>query len=533
MHKRKADSSDQSQLKNPKPTKMSKKKRGSSSKKKLPKNLDHQTWKEVQSAIKKLQRFLKSEASLEPYLSPHWRTTFRKKHAKITYDPHTKRTLNLNREDSPTQKDYKDKEKIIDFLVKNHDEKSVIGKKKKKKKIKAAKEISIKMMEEHELAQKGPHEEDWLLCVADMNLFPSKFAHVDHFEAKSTFINSTVDPILKLMNENKKIAKFFMKDTEFEGLFIKAQYEDSDNGDSDSKPKYYGTKLLYELVFNNNENLWLLCAACNTSKSDINIIQWFKGLTQFGSRFLKHLENQGIVELSSNKILNRKEMVQEAYQWINDQFGKYIHLKQEMLQSVIKPIEEKTDQLIEEKQKILARKQSDEEESDEEEEENKKILPLQATIQSMAGATEALNRVNQNLKKHEFEDDQAKEDFIAKIRESSKKSLTHHSKEFIETEQEHKEYIQLKKTYKEKSKIPFKNRLEEIKKEKGKDKKPNKKSVFALESQLNLISKVFGKECTGILKKAPEESVKQLILNLPKLLDESITKYNTSNILST
>ena len=60
-----------------------------------------------------------------------------------------------------------------------------------------------------------------------MNLFPSKFAHVDHFEAKSTFINSTVDPILKLMNENKKIAKFFMEDTEFEGLFIEAQYEDS------------------------------------------------------------------------------------------------------------------------------------------------------------------------------------------------------------------------------------------------------------------------------------------------------------------
>ena len=123
------------------------KKGGSSSKKKLPKKLDHHTWKEIQSAIKKLQRFLKSEASLEPYLSPHWRTTFRKKHAKIAYDPHTKRTLDLNREDDPTQKDYKDKEKVIDFLVKNQDEKSVIGKRKKKKKIKAAKEISIKMME--------------------------------------------------------------------------------------------------------------------------------------------------------------------------------------------------------------------------------------------------------------------------------------------------------------------------------------------------------------------------------------------------
>ena len=161
----------------------------------------------------------------------------------------------------------------------------------------------------------------------------------------------------------------------------------ADNGNSDSEPKYYGTKLLYELVFNNNENLWLLCAACNTSKSDINIIQWFKGLTQFGSRFLKHLENQGIVELSSHKILNRKEMVQEAYQWINDQFSKYINLKQEMMQSVIKPIEEEIDQLIEEKQKVLARKKSDEEESDGEEEENKKILPMKATIQSMAGAT--------------------------------------------------------------------------------------------------------------------------------------------------
>ena len=110
--------------------------------------------------------------------------------------------------------------------------------------------------------------------------------------------------------------------------------------------------------------------------------------------------------------------------------------------------------------------------------------------------------------------------------------MAYHSKEFIETEQEHKKYIQLKKAHKEKSKIPFKNRLEEIKNEKGKDKKPNKKSVFVLESQLNLISKVFGKECTEVLKKAPEESVKQLILNLPKLLDESIKEYNSSNRLN-
>ena len=52
---------------------------------------------------------------------------------------------------------------------------------------------------------------------------------------------------------------------------------------------YYGTLFFYELYFNDIDNIWLICQACNLQKSDAEALNWIENQWPFKDEFLEYL----------------------------------------------------------------------------------------------------------------------------------------------------------------------------------------------------------------------------------------------------
>jgi len=102
--------------------------------------------------------------------------------------------------------------------------------------------------------------------------------------------------------------------------------------------KYYGTLYFYELYFNDIDNLWLICGACNLHKSDVESLSWFKDQWLYGDEFLNYvgrLRDIGIL----TKTQNKQGLAEVAIQWYWDRHANYASISKCLMQDVVTPIQ--------------------------------------------------------------------------------------------------------------------------------------------------------------------------------------------------
>ncbi len=132
----------------------------------------------------------------------------------------------------------------------------------------AAKHIMAKEISEEELKD--------LFCMVHAAFVRKSGVDVDHAIAHS-YISKNQIALLKFLNKNKKFADALLVLSEISDFFQR----DATDG------RIKGTGYFYKICYNDTENLWLLCHACNIHKSDGDSLEWFrKQKPYFGESFI-------------------------------------------------------------------------------------------------------------------------------------------------------------------------------------------------------------------------------------------------------
>lgn len=114
-----------------------------------------------------------------------------------------------------------------------------------------------------------------------------------------------------MLNKDKKFAESMMKLRGMDKFFVEVE------------GKFYGTLFFYELYFNDIENIWLICSACNLGKSNHDPIKWLKEQWLFGPEFIDYLgkvNDEGILK----KVQSKKGLALVAINWFWDRHANYI-----------------------------------------------------------------------------------------------------------------------------------------------------------------------------------------------------------------
>ena len=86
----------------------------------------------------------------------------------------------------------------------------------------------------------------------------------------------------------------------------------------------------YELYFNDIDNLWLICNACNLQKSDSEIINWLSNQWLYGQKFLDYLgplKDDAILKKTKNK----RGLAEVAIQYTSSDDEAYVKDEKEQI----------------------------------------------------------------------------------------------------------------------------------------------------------------------------------------------------------
>lgn len=126
-------------------------------------------------------------------------------------------------------------------------------------------------------------EIDHLFCIAHHDYVLTSGTDVDHAVSFAEMKKRQTD-FIRLLNTDAELADHFLQQPNMVDFFRR---------DSDGVIK--GTQYFYRLCYNDQENLWLLCHACNISKLDSDSLKWFAGQPSFGRSFLAAITAGGEV----------------------------------------------------------------------------------------------------------------------------------------------------------------------------------------------------------------------------------------------
>jgi hypothetical protein len=150
----------------------------------------------------------------------------------------------------------------------------------------------------------------------------------DHMQA-AEHIQHRQKELIDKLNEDNKFANFLMQQPGMGKFFVQVD------------GKYYGTVFFYELYFNDIDNIWLICNACNLHKSDEDTLSWLQEQWAYGPEFLDHLSK---LQLAGDKagILKKTErrtgLAQVAIDWFWDKHANYISIAQRLMENVTVPL---------------------------------------------------------------------------------------------------------------------------------------------------------------------------------------------------
>lgn len=256
-------------------------------------------------------------------LPTKWDSTSRG-HMLQAFDPKNNRTINIE-----TKKVVKTAKSSVGFITSTKDKNPMPG-----TQAPAAVRYERYMepcMNKHLVQDAGGNQ--LAPCIAHGDYVLVEALQSDHAQAKENILTRQIS-LVEELNNNPVLAEAVMKLDGIEKFFIKTKFP------GDSEEKYYGTLYFYELYFNDIDNIWLICQACNHQKSNENVYEWFKDQWLYGQEFLDYLaceqkEDTGILEKSKDK----QGLATVAIKWFWKRHGHYMSNTQLLFKDIITPIQ--------------------------------------------------------------------------------------------------------------------------------------------------------------------------------------------------
>jgi hypothetical protein len=169
-------------------------------------------------------------------------------------------------------------------------------------------------------------------CLVHGDFVKVESLQADHLQAKEKILARQQD-LITLLNTNKDAEDTVMGLEGINKFFVKVQMG------HDKKPKIYGTLFFYELYFNDIDNLWLICQACNLHKSNQDTFTWFKKQWLYGKNFLNYLMKEGIKDEGILvKVGDKQGLAEVAIKWFWSRHATFISNARDFFITIIKPI---------------------------------------------------------------------------------------------------------------------------------------------------------------------------------------------------
>jgi hypothetical protein len=162
-------------------------------------------------------------------------------------------------------------------------------------------------------------------CIVHGDYVKVEALSADHMQAKSEIMRRQKALVDKLNNESE-FAEFVINQEGMDKFFVKIDEQ------------YYGTLFFYELYFNDIDNIWLICDACNREKAAQETLTWLKEQWLYGQEFLDYLgmiKDPAIIA----KAQNNNGLAQVAIEWFWQRHAHYISVTKRLLQDVTTPIQ--------------------------------------------------------------------------------------------------------------------------------------------------------------------------------------------------
>jgi hypothetical protein len=228
-------------------------------------------------------------------LPARWTQT-QAKHMLEAFDPDTKKTINVN-----TEKAVKHKTSPVGFIT------STSGKNPMPGSIKpaAVRYTRFMMPELNEHIVEDANGEKLAPCIVHGDYVQVEALQADHLQAKEIIMKRQKE-LVERLNKDEEFAAYVFNLPGIEKFFVKI-----DN-------TIFGTLFYYELYFNDIDNIWLICEACNLHKSNKSSIPWLKGQWLYGEEFFDYLGNNVNNERILTKTQDGKGLAEVAIQWFWD-----------------------------------------------------------------------------------------------------------------------------------------------------------------------------------------------------------------------
>jgi hypothetical protein len=164
-------------------------------------------------------------------------------------------------------------------------------------------------------------------CLAHGDYVKVQSLALDHATAWSEILKRQEGFVAKL-NTDHAFAAFIMAQPGMDKFFVKID------------DIYYGTVFFYELYFNDIDNLWLICQACNTDKRDGDVLAWLENQWLYGKEFLEYVATVGINKAGFQDKLQTKEgLAQAIIIWFWKRHATYLSTVKSLQENIVVPVQ--------------------------------------------------------------------------------------------------------------------------------------------------------------------------------------------------
>lgn len=191
-----------------------------------------------------------------------------------------------------------------------------------------------------ELANKGgivtnARGEVYAICPTHGDFVKVESYQSDHMQPIAAIQTKQLE-LVEALNQNKNLAETVMNCPGIEKFFVKAKFSDS------TSERYYGTMLYYELYYNDIENLWLICQACNLHKKNKDTLKYLKTTWTFGEEFSKYVEKRGLNKegiLIKTSDDQQEGLANVAIKWFWKRHASFIATETVIFTGILKPLQ--------------------------------------------------------------------------------------------------------------------------------------------------------------------------------------------------
>lgn len=261
---------------------------------------------------------LSTETQLPNFLATNFVADTANKHAAIAYDPTTKIATNIKTNDV---KEYK-KSDPIKFIPSSE---SMTG---TNAPAAARKHRHMENIDNDDIIINTQNKEH-VICMAHGDMVQIEALQADHADSADAIL-ARQEILVEKLNENREFAEQVMAQPDSEKFFALI------NG------KYQGTQYFYERYYNDINNIWLICQACNLHKTNKDPKDWFLQNKMFGEAFLKYIDDLGGLK-GEGLILkvgdNHKGLAETAISWFQEKQADFLKNKKLLYRDVIFDIE--------------------------------------------------------------------------------------------------------------------------------------------------------------------------------------------------